>query len=109
MDRDGVWNPPELWPEDSPPLPGWTRTDDGRWIEPLPLQPPDLPPGVATTHPNGGGTPTLGYVEYERIQEPTPTHKPTHQRNRAISAAAVAAGAAVALAAVLVTILLLVG
>ena len=35
MDLDGEWNPPELWPESSPPLPGWNRSDDGTWIAPL--------------------------------------------------------------------------
>ena len=33
MDLEGQWNPPEEWPESSPPLPGWTRDADGLWTE----------------------------------------------------------------------------
>lgn len=40
MDLDGSWNPPESWPESSPPLPGWIRSADGTWHEPT---------GTATT------------------------------------------------------------
>ena len=32
MDLEGGWNPPETWPEPSPPLPGWIRSVDGRWV-----------------------------------------------------------------------------
>jgi hypothetical protein len=35
MDLEGQWNPPEEWPESSPPLPGWTRCVDGLWTEPV--------------------------------------------------------------------------
>lgn len=35
MDRDGGWNPPELWPETTPPLPGWVRNENGRWEAPM--------------------------------------------------------------------------
>lgn len=31
MDSDGVWQPPERWPEDTPPIDGWVRRDDGTW------------------------------------------------------------------------------
>ncbi|MGI9606999.1 MAG: hypothetical protein ACR2P0_12745 [Acidimicrobiales bacterium] len=34
MDLDGGWNPPEEWPENSPPLPGWERGPDGSWRPP---------------------------------------------------------------------------
>ncbi len=34
MDLEGQWNPPEEWPESSPPLPGWIRGTDGLWTEP---------------------------------------------------------------------------
>jgi len=34
MDLEGTWNPPEEWPETSPPLPGWVRGDGGSWHEP---------------------------------------------------------------------------
>ena len=34
MDLDGQWNPPESWPESSPPLPGWTRDSAGMWSAP---------------------------------------------------------------------------
>jgi hypothetical protein len=34
MDLEGQWNPPEEWPESSPPLPGWIRGADGLWTEP---------------------------------------------------------------------------
>lgn len=34
MDLEGQWNPPEVWPEATPPLPGWKRDDDGLWTEP---------------------------------------------------------------------------
>ncbi|NNC79434.1 MAG: hypothetical protein HKN94_04700 [Acidimicrobiales bacterium] len=106
MDREGVWNPPELWPESAPPLPGWTRNVDGRWMEPMPLRPPPIPTDAAVTN---GTARTLGYVEFERIREPMNLADPVRHIREAISAAALAAGAAVAVAAVLVTILLLVG
>ena len=38
MDPEGAWNPPELWPESSPPLPGWVRGADGRWSAPSEIQ-----------------------------------------------------------------------
>lgn len=31
MDADGTWCPPEEWPEDTPPLDGWIRAENGRW------------------------------------------------------------------------------
>lgn len=34
MDPDGVWQPPEAWPEDTPPVDGWERGIDGRWAAP---------------------------------------------------------------------------
>ena len=34
MALDGGWNPPEMWPESTPPLPGWVRRADGRWSAP---------------------------------------------------------------------------
>ncbi len=34
MDLEGDWNPPETWPDDSPPLPGWRRNGEGRWEPP---------------------------------------------------------------------------
>ena len=34
MDLNGSWNPPESWPESSPPLPGWERLPDGSWYNP---------------------------------------------------------------------------
>ncbi len=39
MDLDGSWKPPEVWPESSPPLPGWVRTGNGQW------QAPEFAPG----------------------------------------------------------------
>ncbi len=35
MDPEGAWRSPEDWPEDTPPLEGWVRTDEGRWQSPL--------------------------------------------------------------------------
>ncbi len=37
MDIDGRWRPPEEWPENTPPLPGWSLDDTGCW------SPPDEP------------------------------------------------------------------
>jgi len=34
MDSDGTWRPPHEWPEDTPPLPGWTRDEGGVWSAP---------------------------------------------------------------------------
>ena len=34
MDSDGSWNPPETWPESTPPLPGWVRSTNGLWSKP---------------------------------------------------------------------------
>lgn len=34
MDPQGGWNPPENWPESTPPLPGWIRGSNGLWSSP---------------------------------------------------------------------------
>ena len=34
MDLDGDWNPPETWPERTPPLPGWRLSELGHWEPP---------------------------------------------------------------------------
>ena len=34
MDLDGVWRPPQEWPEDTPPVDGWRRHEDGSWHPP---------------------------------------------------------------------------
>lgn len=34
MDREGVWQPPTIWPEQYPPLDGWTSDENGHWIPP---------------------------------------------------------------------------
>ncbi len=34
MDSEGGWNPPETWPEATPPLPGWVRNANGEWLAP---------------------------------------------------------------------------
>ena len=34
MDSTGGWNPPENWPESTPPLPGWIRGTNGLWSAP---------------------------------------------------------------------------
>jgi hypothetical protein len=103
MDVEGVWNPPELWPEASPPLPGWTRDEKGRWNEPAPLAPPPLPAEIAAHQPEVDERLELGYIEYE------PTGHETEAASgvepvRALSAAALAAG----IALVLIIILLLI-
>jgi len=41
MDPDGVWCSPHEWPEDTPPLDGWVRDEDGRW---------DVPSGAVFNH-----------------------------------------------------------
>jgi hypothetical protein len=35
LDLDGTWRAPTEWPEDSPPIEGWTRASDGRWKPPV--------------------------------------------------------------------------
>ncbi len=39
MDDKGEWRPPQEWPEDDPPIPGWTRQDSGRWAAPVVVEP----------------------------------------------------------------------
>lgn len=39
MDPDGGWNPPENWPEATPPLPGWIRGTNGLWSAPEMITP----------------------------------------------------------------------
>lgn len=34
MDPEGTWKSPREWPENTPPLPGWVRLDDDRWVPP---------------------------------------------------------------------------
>jgi len=47
MDLDGQWNPPESWPESSPPLSGWTRDSAGVWRAPTTAQLDDTLEGAA--------------------------------------------------------------
>ena len=51
MDRDGGWNPPELWPESTPPLPGWVRNDKARWEAPPEVDDADTLPVIDLTKP----------------------------------------------------------
>ncbi len=46
MDPEGNWNPPEIWPESTPPLPDWVRDAEGRWHAP-----DDAPPAALTVVP----------------------------------------------------------
>lgn len=54
MDLEGGWNPPETWPEPTPPLPGWIRTVHGHWAPPDGSNVPaedDVPPTEAGSAP----------------------------------------------------------
>ena len=55
MDLDGQWNPPESWPESSPPLPGWVRDSSGMWSAPTTGDLEDTV--VPTTRPVPEGSP----------------------------------------------------
>lgn len=39
MDPQGVWRPPEEWPEETAPFDGWKRGEDGRWSAPISAAP----------------------------------------------------------------------
>jgi len=51
MDLEGQWNPPESWPESSPPLPGWRRASDGSWAPPIPA-PESVSEDFTSAEPN---------------------------------------------------------
>jgi len=100
MDDEGVWNPPSLWPENTPPLPGWERAADGLWHEVENSVPPPLPRELQQEAGPAGRSVKLGYVEYE----PIPQSDSVDQRHRAVNAAAVAAGIAIAVVIVLIVV-----
>jgi len=104
MDVEGVWNPPELWPESSPPLPGWTRDERGHWREPAPLSPPPLPLGIAPQQPVVDDRLELGYIEYEATADADAEFEASVEPGRALGAAAIAAGIALLLIIILLLI-----
>lgn len=118
MDLDGSWQPPESWPESSPPLPGWLRAPDGSWHGPdqtgddleldaldepvVSLQRPipetdaesatpelDLPVVIPPTAPRKPVAPTLQFSGMEAVLHPTIDDRTG--RNRAIRAGIIAA------------------
>lgn len=62
MDPDGNWNPPEAWPESTPPLPDWVRDENGRWHA------PDVPAPAALE-----AVPDLEEPEPAPTVDPAPT------------------------------------
>lgn len=103
MDLNGIWNPPELWPEENPPLPDWHRNDDGTWLA------PDDVPHVGQPEDNLAAGPTpepvvsLEYMSYE----PAPSVDDSVELRKAASAALIAAIIAGMVACGLVVLLLL--
>ncbi len=71
MDLDGKWNPPEVWPEADPPLPGWLRGEDGRWHAPA-----VVPEESVDDHTAGGDDaqprPRLTIVARDTVRTTTP-------------------------------------
>lgn len=82
MDLDGQWNPPEEWPEATPPLPGWVRDADGFWTEPPELDEcadPEAPPPEPTGRPIPEVTlpPEVSIPSIQSLDTPTDTDPPT--------------------------------
>lgn len=134
MDLNGQWNPPESWPESSPPLPGWTRDASGKWSEPastdaladhggpelvtpatrpVPESAPTIPPlpniaqAVAPEFEWAElpTEPMLGFADAQA--EPRPDDAADRSRKRATNAAILAAVTAVMIAAGVVVLLAL--
>lgn len=132
MDLDGDWNPPEEWPESTPPLPGWTQTGDGRWEPPtdelgavrpptdqeiaaqprlsesnetaVPVPPPITPPTRKPAAPETGSRPALSYAEYAPLHSSAERGPST---SWALQAAAIAAAAALIIGLGMTVLLLL--
>ena len=112
MDLDGAWNPPELWPESTPPLPGWSRAADGSWV--APVEEPsddeeivDEPNAALTTNaaetlasPEPAASSQIRLVGYADSVPPAPPH----ERYEPSVEAALAAAAAAAITAVAIAI-----
>lgn len=123
MDLEGSWNPPEDWPETSPPLPGWVRGESGSWSGPAgsPVIQPAPEPG-ATARGEVGSTvtkPTLSravlrpvakanlhYAANDQHEDPNPRERSNTAR-RAVNAAVLAAITASMIAGGAVLLLLL--
>lgn len=75
MDVEGQWQPPENWPESSPPLPGWVRTADGTWTAPT-IPPPAAPDSPPLTQSNGRPVAEPPRVTTARPQSVAPDHNP---------------------------------
>jgi len=123
MDLEGTWNPPEEWPETSPPLPGWVRGDGGSWHEPSdPIEsstesePASVQrystgstvtrPTLTPATPRPSLTHNIGPLRYHQPSELAPSPKRTGGR-RAANAAVLAAITACMIAGGVVLLLLL--
>ena len=135
MDLDGQWNPPESWPESSPPLPGWVRDNSGMWSAPttgdledtvvpttrpvpegsaaaedsptIPALPTIQEPVAAASMPSMKRTvePSLRFAETQAA--PQPDEEAARMMRRATNAAIIAAVTASMLAAGIVVLLAL--
>ncbi len=94
MDLEGVWRAPEEWPEDTPPLQGWIRGDDGRWREPR------MSEAVEESH-----APLAVAERVEKSDEqPRRSRQAEADRRAMLMVAGIIAGAMVILAAALILI-----
>ena len=124
MDLEGGWNPPEEWPEPTPPLPGWVRNDEGSWRPPTDEEGAVREPTPSEVAEDQRSVPNHR-VPRATAQEPdhrSPLRYATHHRHardpetqtsenttarRALSAAALAAITASMIAGGMVLLLLL--
>jgi len=116
MDLDGQWKPPQLWPESTPPLPGWLRSADGRWFSPSEPTPPRTPPIGAintarTSEPESDVSVDAGIGLSYASQSATPVvdhyaHEQERRRRAIVAALAAALIAATVGAAIIVVVLL---
>ena len=123
MDLEGGWNPPEEWPEATPPLPGWVRGDDNRWRPPTDDEGAVREPSPSEVEAERRFTLTEGHTRKPLAQQPAPRRTLRYSEavhrgesepvadaakaRRALSAAALAAITASMIAGGMVLLLLL--
>ena len=102
MDLEGGWNPPDTWPDASPPLPGWTQSDDGQWVSPTAaeLAPNDADSAIAEVADSTEvERPRLGLTYAERTSGAPVTPRLHHPSLRSAVMAAIAAAVIAAMIA----------
>ncbi|MFT7475935.1 MAG: hypothetical protein ACI81L_002881 [Verrucomicrobiales bacterium] len=94
LDLDGTWRAPTEWPEDSPPIEGWTRESDGGW----------KPPGGETAERIDRLHMPMTLVDAPREEETRPSRQAAADKKATLSVSGALGAAALLLVGALVLI-----